>query len=227
MPSRRRKSGSSGKPGDGPPVVEVNGWKIYAHALFIEQFEALVTDVEKLRAADPKGYREKKKTKLLAAIEKMAFEVIPQNPAHPMFLQGNTLGPSYRHWYRGKFFEGRYRLFFRFSSAAKTIVLAWVNDSESLRTYGSKTDAYAVFKSMLGRNRPPDEWKALLKEAEEAASRGRSCRSDAVNPSDGRSLGELARAGVAHFQDDYFEERLFSGRMENHSFPSASVTSSR
>jgi toxin YhaV len=28
-------------------------------------------------------------------------------------------------------------------------VLAWVNDEESLRTYESKTDAYAVFKKMI------------------------------------------------------------------------------
>ncbi|HEY5792114.1 MAG TPA: type II toxin-antitoxin system YhaV family toxin [Chthoniobacterales bacterium] len=152
-------------------MIEVNGWKIYAHPLFIDQFEALIAEVEQLRAADPEGYRDKKKTKLLAAVQKMAFEVIPRNPADRMFLQGNTLGPSYRHWHRGKFFEGRYRLFFRYSSTAKVIVLAWVNDAETLRTYGSKADAYAVFKAMLARNRPPDEWGALLKESKEAASR--------------------------------------------------------
>ena len=142
----------------------INGWKIYAHPLFIDQFEELVLEVEQLRASDPVGYREKKKTKLLAAIQKMAFEVIPQNPAHQMFLQGNTLGLPYRHWYRGKFFDGRYRLFFRFSSNAKAIVLAWVNDAETLWTYGSRTDAYAVFKAMLARS--PNDWEALLKEAE-------------------------------------------------------------
>ena len=173
MPSRRQHSAPAAKPGSAAPVVEVNGWKIYAHPVFIEQFEALVLDVERLRAADPDGYREKKKTKLLAAIQKMAFEVIPQNPAHPMFFQGNTLGAAYRHWYRGKFFEGRYRLFFRFNSTAKVIVLAWVNDEETLRTYGSKTDAYAVFKAMLGKKRPPDDWKALLKEAEQASARSK------------------------------------------------------
>lgn len=136
---------------------------------FLSKFDALVSKVEKLRAADPEGYRNKKKTKLLAAVYKIAFEVIPQNPAHQMFLQGNSLGPLHRHWCRGKFFDERYRLFFRFSSTAKTTVLAWVNDAETLRTYGSKTGAYAVFKAMLGKNRPPGEWKALLKEAEESA----------------------------------------------------------
>ena len=164
MPSPRRRTDQAARPVAAPPVMVINGWKIYAHPLFIDQFEELLHEVEQLRAADPAGYREKKKTKLLAAIQKMAFEVIPQNPAHQMFLQGNTLGLPYRHWYRGKFFDGRYRLFFRFSSNAKAIVLAWVNDAETLRTYGSRTDAYTVFKAMLARS--PNDWEALLKEAE-------------------------------------------------------------
>ncbi|MFZ4775346.1 MAG: type II toxin-antitoxin system YhaV family toxin [Terrimicrobiaceae bacterium] len=170
MASRRRHPAPASGQEAPLPIVQVNGWSIFAHPVFIEQFETLIREVEKLRAADPTGYREKKKTKLLGAVQKMAFEVIPQNPAHPMFLQGNTLGAAYRHWHRGKFFEGRYRLFFRFSSAAKVIVLAWVNDEATLRTYGSRTDAYAVFKSMLGKSRPPDEWKTLLKEAKGAAA---------------------------------------------------------
>lgn len=121
-------------------------WKIFAHPVFLEQFDALVHEVEQLRDASPEGFRERKKTKLLAAVLRMGFDVIPQNPAHPMFFQGNTLGAAYRHWHRGKFFEGRYRLFFRFSSEAKVIVLAWVNDEKTLQTCGSKADAYAVFQ---------------------------------------------------------------------------------
>ena len=160
---------------DASTLVVINGWKVYAHPLFIDQFEELLHEVERLRAADPVGYREKKKTKLLAAIQKMAFEVIPQNPGHPMFLQGNTLGRPYRHWYRGKFFDGRYRLFFRFSSTAKAIVLAWVNDAETLRTYGSRTDAYAVFKGMLGRNRPPMNGKPCSKKRKQKLCAQQNC----------------------------------------------------
>ncbi|MCE0523639.1 MAG: type II toxin-antitoxin system YhaV family toxin [Methylacidiphilales bacterium] len=155
------------------PVLEVNGWKIFAHPVFLEQVEALVHEVGRLHAADSTGYQEKKKTKLLAAILKMAFEAIPANPADPVFRQGNTLGSAYRHWSRGKFFEGRYRLFFRYSSTQKVIVSAWVNDEESLRAYGSNKDAYAVFKKMLDRNRPPDEWVTLLAEAKVAAPRAK------------------------------------------------------
>lgn len=168
--SRSPRNNSPRRVAADTPVV-VNGWAICCHPLFLDQFETLLGEVEALKAADPKGYRNKKKTKLLAAIITMGFEIIPSNPAERRFYQGNTLGATYRHWHRGKFFDGRFRLFFRYSSAAKVIVLAWVNDSDTLRTYGSNTDAYAVFKKMLGKNRPPDDWDALLKEASSASER--------------------------------------------------------
>ena len=76
------------------PVIVVNGWSIYAHPLFVDQFETLLKEVEGLRAIDPTGYREKKKAKLFAAICKMVFEVIPRNPGDRVFWQGTTLGSS-------------------------------------------------------------------------------------------------------------------------------------
>jgi len=45
------------------------------------------------------------------------------------------------------------------------IVLGWVNDQQSKRAYGSKSDAYRVFQAMLARGHPPDDWEELLKEA--------------------------------------------------------------
>jgi hypothetical protein len=51
--------------------------------------------------------------------------------------------------------------FFRFSSSAKTILFAWVNDDKTLRTYGSRTDADRIFKKMLDAGNPPDDWDAL------------------------------------------------------------------
>jgi len=35
------------------------------------------------------------------------------------------------------------------------IVYVWINDEFTLRKAGSKTDAYAVFKSMLNAGNPP------------------------------------------------------------------------
>ena len=48
------------------------------------------------------------------------------------------------------------------ATRAKIIIFAWVNDRDSLRTYGSKSDAYAVFKAMLDKGNPPDDWEALV-----------------------------------------------------------------
>jgi toxin YhaV len=53
-------------------------------------------------------------------------------------------------------------LFFRYDSRAKIIVYAWVNDEKSLRTYGARTDAYAVFSKMLTNGNPPHDWDDLL-----------------------------------------------------------------
>ena len=83
------------------------------------------------------------------------------------------MGASYRHWHRGRFFDGRYRLFFRYATAERAIVLAWVNDEHTLRTYGSNADAYAVFKRMLDKGNPPDNWGELLREAKGALPRAK------------------------------------------------------
>ncbi|MBK1636505.1 hypothetical protein CKO19_12255 [Rhodovulum adriaticum] len=53
------------------------------------------------------------------------------DPAAPAFRQGETLGEDRTHWFRANFFQ-QYRLFFRFDSTAKVIVLAWGNDEQSV-----------------------------------------------------------------------------------------------
>jgi toxin YhaV len=151
------------------PLV-VHGWTILAHGLFLDQIEALIREVERARAKDPAGYRQKNATKRLAAIAKLAFEVIPQDPEREEYRQGETLGAAHKHWRRAKFFQ-QYRLFFRYRKAEKIILYAWVNDTTTLRAYESKTDAYAVFKKMLARDRPPDDWVALKAESEVALRR--------------------------------------------------------
>jgi toxin YhaV len=144
-------------------TIEINGWTIYAHPLFLDQLEALIAAVDKARAKDPRGYKKKRAAKLLAAVLKVAFENIPADPSGDVFRQGDTLGDDYKHWFRAKFSQ-QYRLFFRYqqTGAIKIIILAWVNDDHTLRAYGSATDAYAVFRKMLKRGNPPDTWDALV-----------------------------------------------------------------
>jgi toxin YhaV len=148
----------------------VNGWKIFAHSLFLNQLESLVGQVEDLRDKDPKGYVRKNPTKRLTAILKLAFEVIPQDPTRPDYRQGNTLGGGRKHWFRAKFFQ-QYRLFFRFHQESRIIVYAWVNDAQTRRAYGATRDAYRVFQKMLEKGRPPEDWDALLSEAREESGR--------------------------------------------------------
>lgn len=151
------------------PLV-VDGWSIYAHPLFLDQLEGLSAEVEERRARDPKTWRSKNCTKRLAAVFKLVTESIPVDPSAPAFRQGDTLGDGRKHWFRAKFFQ-QYRLFYRFESTARIIVLAWMNDETTLRAYGARTDAYATFRGMLDGGDPPDDFEALMREARAAADR--------------------------------------------------------
>lgn len=98
-------------------------------------------------------------------MRKLVKEVVPADPNAAEFQLGNTLGPQHRHWRRAKF-SGRFRLFYRFHTASRTIVYAWMNDEGTLRKEGSRTDPYTVFRRMLERGRPPSDWEDLLGESD-------------------------------------------------------------
>jgi len=85
----------------------------------------------------------------------MFLERIPRDPLSPEFRQGNTLGPTHRHWFRAKFGANRFRLFYRADSASRIIVYACINDRDTLRKAGASSDPYAVFAGMLERGNPP------------------------------------------------------------------------
>jgi len=140
----------------------VNGWTLFAHALFAQQLERLHSRVSELAAKNPATYHQEPAAKLLATIRRYILEIIPKNPSAPEFRQGNTLGPDNRHWFRAKFHE-RYRLFFRFSTKHRVIIYTWVNDENSLRKAGAKTDPYAIFREMLTSGNPPSDIEQLLK----------------------------------------------------------------
>lgn len=153
-----------------PRPLVINGWTIFTHSLFLDQYEELAEKVTGFKEKDPVNYIKKNAFKRLAAIQKLAFEIIPKDPALPEYRQGSTLGDNHKHWFRAKFFQ-QYRLFFRFHSESKIIVYAWVNDEKNKRAYGSKTDAYHVFKKMLNSGHPPDDWNDLLVEGKSASDR--------------------------------------------------------
>jgi toxin YhaV len=163
------------------PQIVRNGWTIFAHPLFLDQLETLIVQVDQLRQKYPETYQKKNSTKRLAAIVKLAFEVIPQDPTRKDYRQGNTLGEAHKHWFRAKFFQ-QYRLFFRFHQEHQIIVFAWVNDETCKRAYDSKTDAYRVFGKMLESGNPPDNWKKLLEVAQAEVSRLDEIANLDINP---------------------------------------------
>lgn len=138
-------------------LTEVNGWKVLFHPLIIDQ-------MQKLKVAQTGVPPTNANAKLYTAISRLIYEIIPNNPGGPEFRQGKTLSSAYKHWRRAKFF-GRFRLFFRYDSRSKTIVYVWVNDENTLRQSGAKTDAYAVFKGMLNSGNPPDTFAKLMSQS--------------------------------------------------------------
>lgn len=136
--------------------VEKNGWTLYAHPALLDQLDRVIAQLAE--NPGPQGGP----AKVLTWLTRAMFDEIPQDPTRAEYRMGGALG-GITHWFRDKY-AGRFRLFFRFDSRARIIIYGWVNDSETLRTYGASNDAYAVFRRMLYDGCPPDDWKTLLAE---------------------------------------------------------------
>lgn len=141
--------------------MQRHGWVLLFHEYIVEQLQKLHAAAERAQRSDPKGFERNANVKLFRALSQLILDTVPSDPARDEYRQGNTLGPEYRHWRRAKIGR-RFRLFFRYDSRAKTIVFAWVNDEQTLRSAGSKSDPYAVFEKMLERGNPPDDWASLV-----------------------------------------------------------------
>jgi toxin YhaV len=144
-----------------------NGWHLYHHRLFAQRLTELEQAVASLAARDPTGYKLHPQTKLLASVFKAINETVPANPADPVFRLGHTLGDDNAHWRRvKKGMPQRYRLFFRFASfPLPLIVYVWLNDKDSLRKEGAKTDVYARFRAMLARGEVPAGIDDLIRDS--------------------------------------------------------------
>lgn len=149
-------------------MLTINGWTVLVHRLFLDQWEKLIETVDALKEKKLDEYKKSADAKLVAALVQLVTATVPSDPTVAIYRQSSTLGDDRKHWLRAKFGNGRFRLFFRYSSASKVIIFAWVNDENTLRAYGSKTDAYKVFKGMLDDGNPPDDWDALHKQASDA-----------------------------------------------------------
>jgi toxin YhaV len=142
-------------------VIQRHGWNLLFHDCLIEQLQKLQTAAQRAQAQDPQGFESNANVKLFKALSQSILETVPNDPNREDYRQGNTMGAAFRHWRRAKIGR-RFRLFFRFDSKTKVIIFAWVNDENTLRSSGSKSDPYAVFQKMLERGHPPDDWAALM-----------------------------------------------------------------
>jgi toxin YhaV len=139
-------------------------WSLLAHPAFMTQLEISRQKMADAKAKAEVNWINHSDVKRHFTLTRMITEKIPQNPASADFRLGNALGQKYRLWFRAKFLQ-QYRIFFRYSSIRNIIVYAWVNDPATLRAYGSKTDAYQVFRKMLESGKVPNNWDELIAES--------------------------------------------------------------
>jgi toxin YhaV len=142
-------------------LIQRHGWVLLFHGCIVEQLQKLQAAAERAERNNPKDFERNANVKLFRALSQLILETVPSDPTRDEYRQGNTLGPAYRHWRRAKVGR-RFRLFFRYDSRAKTVVFAWVNDEQTLREAGSKSDPYATFEKMLEKGNPPDDWDSLV-----------------------------------------------------------------
>ena len=145
-------------------MIQRHGWNLLFHECLIEQLQKLNAAAVRAKAQHPEDFASNANVKLFNALADLIFDIVPREPNRDEYRQGNTMGPTFRHWRRAKIGR-RFRLFFRFDSKTKFIIFAWVNDENTLRSSGARTDPYAIFQKMLKSGHPPDDWDALLVES--------------------------------------------------------------
>ena len=122
---------------------------------------ALATEVGRLAARDPAGYREHATTKLFAAVTRLVRDVVPGDPNAPRFQLGDDLRKFRRAKKLGM--PPRYRLFWVFSERHRTIVFLYLNDDDTLRKAGAGSDPYEVFRGKVARAEIGPEFEANLR----------------------------------------------------------------
>ena len=141
-------------------MMQRHGWNLLFHECLIEQLRKLEVAVQRARKQDPQGFEANANVRLFNALAQLLLETAPSGPDREEYRQGDTMAAELRHWRRARIGR-RFRLFFRFDSRSRVIIFAWVDDESSLRSSGSETDPYAVFRRMLERGHPPDDWATL------------------------------------------------------------------
>lgn len=149
------------------PLV-INGWRICYHpAVFGCLYSELRAEVRRLKRELPEAaFREHPKVGLGASIHRMVNEIVPANPDAREFRLSGELSAFRRA--KGKGLPPRYRLFWVFSSRAKTIIFLYFNDENTLRKEGGDSDPYVVFRRLLRSGLIGEDFEGNLRAWEQA-----------------------------------------------------------
>ena len=139
-------------------------WLLLGHIEFLNQLEKYREANRVIKQKIGPDSIHSKQAQQLRALTLATWTHVPSNPGNSEFRLGNSLGKDHTHWFRAKFLQ-QFRVFFRYSTKSEIIAYGWVNDSSTLREYGSPTDAYAVFKKMLESGKVPNNWDELVAES--------------------------------------------------------------
>ena len=130
--------------------LRINGWLVLLHPLFARRYQALRDEALRLKQELPdEGWRHHPTVKLVAGLRTLILEIAPQDPNAAEFRLRTPLEHFRRA--KGKGLPPRYRLFWVFSTRAKTIIFLYLNDVATLRKEGATSDPYAVFAQLVRR----------------------------------------------------------------------------
>lgn len=103
------------------PLI-VKGWSIVAHPKWLEKFESWIESVDERPALN--------RTRPLAALTRLSFETLPENPLRSEYRAPTASGDEDGHWYCAEYWP-QARLFFRCDPGARLLIYAWFEEPMS------------------------------------------------------------------------------------------------
>lgn len=152
-------------------VLERHGWKLLYHPVFGDHYIKLRARARELKAELPAAeFKAHPDVKLVAAVKRVVIDTVPQDPNRPDFWLRANLAKFRR--LKGYGLPDRYRLFYVFSSTAKTIIYLYLNDSATLRKEGAATDPYEIFAGLVASGRIGKDFEENYAQWRRAHGRG-------------------------------------------------------
>ena len=164
----------------------INGWHVLALPRFSERYAALRGEARRLKdQLSPQEYVGHPAVKLAGAVHRLITQIVPDNPNAPEFRLRGDLSTFRRA--KGHGLPQRYRLFWVFSEGNKTIIFLYLNDEETLRKEGARSDPYAVFARLVARGEIGADFAANLAAWQRHAGAGSI--EGPTSPADGEASG--------------------------------------